>query len=34
MPFRTKPELALELLDQLLAWDLQRQPVLADAGYV
>jgi SRSO17 transposase len=33
MPFRTKPELALELLDQLLAWGLRRQPVLADAGY-
>jgi SRSO17 transposase len=33
MRFRTKPELALELLDQLLAWGLQRQPVLADAGY-
>jgi SRSO17 transposase len=31
--FRTKPELALELLDQLLAWGLRRQPVLADAGY-
>jgi len=31
--FRTKPELALELLDQLLAWGLHRQPVLADAGY-
>jgi SRSO17 transposase len=33
MPFRTKPELALELIDQLLAWGLHRQPVLADAGY-
>ena len=33
MPFRTKPELALELIDQLLAWGLRRQPVLADAGY-
>jgi SRSO17 transposase len=32
-PFRTKPELALELLDHLLAWGLSRQPVLADAGY-
>ncbi len=31
--FRTKPELALELIDQLLAWGLRRQPVLADAGY-
>src|ERR1700751_5059572 len=31
--FRTKPELALELLDQLLKWGLRRQPVLADAGY-
>jgi len=32
-PFRTKIELALELIDHLLAWDLSRQPVLADAGY-
>jgi SRSO17 transposase len=32
-PFRTKIELALELLDHLLAWGLSRQPVLADAGY-
>jgi SRSO17 transposase len=32
-PFRTKSELALELIDHLLAWDLSRQPVLADAGY-
>jgi len=31
--FRTKPELALELIDELLAWGLRRQPVLADAGY-
>jgi SRSO17 transposase len=31
--FRTKPELALELFDHLLAWGLRRQPVLADAGY-
>jgi SRSO17 transposase len=31
--FRTKPELALKLLDQLLEWGLRRQPVLADAGY-
>ena len=31
--FRTKPELALELIDQLLAWGLRPQPVLADAGY-
>jgi len=32
-PFRTKGELALELIDQLLADGLGRQPVLADAGY-
>jgi SRSO17 transposase len=32
-PFRTKTELALELIDHLLAWGLNRQPVLADAGY-
>jgi SRSO17 transposase len=32
-PFRTKIELALELVDHLLAWGLSRQPVLADAGY-
>jgi SRSO17 transposase len=31
--FRTKPELALDLIDQLLAWGLRRQLVLADAGY-
>jgi SRSO17 transposase len=31
--FRTKPELALELIDRLLAWGLERQPVLADAAY-
>ena len=31
--FRTKIELALELIDHLLAWKLSRQPVLADAGY-
>jgi SRSO17 transposase len=31
--FRTKPELALDLIDQLLAWRLRRQPVLADAAY-
>jgi hypothetical protein len=31
--FRTKPELAMELIDQLLAWGLRPQPVLADAGY-
>jgi SRSO17 transposase len=31
--FRTKIELALELIDQLLEWGLRRQPVLADAGY-
>jgi SRSO17 transposase len=32
-PFRTKPELALELIEQLRAWGLRRPPVLADAGY-
>jgi SRSO17 transposase len=32
-PFRTKGELALELIDRLLGWGLQRQPILADAGY-
>jgi SRSO17 transposase len=31
--FRTKPELALELIDQLLEWGLRRQPVLTDAAY-
>ena len=32
-PFRTKSELALELIDHLLDWGLSRQVVLADAGY-
>jgi SRSO17 transposase len=32
-PFRTKVELALELIDRLLEWGLKRQAVLADAGY-
>lgn len=32
-PFRTKVELALHLIDHLLEWGLDRQPVLADAGY-
>jgi SRSO17 transposase len=32
-PFRRKGELALELLDRLLGWGLQPQPLLADAGY-
>jgi SRSO17 transposase len=32
-PFRTKGELALELIDHLLGWGLKQQPVLADAGY-
>jgi len=32
-PFRAKGELALELIDHLLGWDLKAQPVLADAGY-
>jgi SRSO17 transposase len=32
-PFRTKGELALELIDHLLEWGLGRQPVLADVAY-
>jgi len=32
-PFRSKNELALELIDHLLDWGLNRQVVLADAGY-
>lgn len=32
-PFRTKSELALELIDQLLGWGLEAQPVLADVAY-
>jgi len=32
-PFRTKGELALEMIDHLLGWGLRRQPILADAGY-
>jgi SRSO17 transposase len=32
-PFRSKPELALGLIDHLLQWRLSPQPVLADAGY-
>lgn len=32
-PFRTKGELAVELIDHLLGWGLGRQPILADAGY-
>jgi SRSO17 transposase len=32
-PFRTKPALALELIDQLLGWGLEAQPVLADVAY-
>jgi len=31
--FRTKQELALELIDHLLEWGLGRQPVLADVAY-
>jgi SRSO17 transposase len=31
--FQTKPELALTQIDQLLADDLPRAPVVADAGY-
>ena len=32
-PFRSKGELALELLDRLLGWGLPPPPILADAGY-
>lgn len=32
-PFRTKGELALELIDRLRGWGLRPQPLLADAGY-
>src|SRR3990172_2299820 len=32
-PFRTKSELVLELIDQLLGWGLEAQPVLADVAY-
>ncbi len=32
-PFRTKPELALTLIDQLLAWGIPKLPVLADVAY-
>lgn len=32
-PFRTKPALALELIDRLLQWGLSPQPVLADVAY-
>ncbi len=32
-PFRTKPALALELIDQLLGWELEAPPVLADVAY-
>lgn len=31
--FRTKPELALDLIERLVRWGLSPQPVLADAGY-
>jgi SRSO17 transposase len=31
--FRTKWELALQLLDEALSWELPRQPVVADTGY-
>jgi len=31
--YRTKTELALELIDQALAWDLPRLPVVADSFY-
>ncbi len=32
-PYRTKTELALELIDQALAWELPRLPVVADSFY-
>lgn len=32
-PFRSKGELALELIDRLRGWGLRSQPILADAGY-
>jgi SRSO17 transposase len=31
--YRTKTELALELIDQMLAWDVPRLPVVADSFY-
>jgi SRSO17 transposase len=31
--FKTKWQIALELLDQALSWGLEKMPVLADAGY-
>jgi SRSO17 transposase len=33
MPFRTKTELALEVIDQALAWGLPPLPVVADSSY-
>ena len=31
--FKTKPELALELIDEVIAWGLQKRLVLTDSGY-
>jgi len=31
--FKTKPELALDLIDEVKGWGLQVRPVLADSGY-
>jgi SRSO17 transposase len=31
--FKTKPELALELIDEVLGWGLQKRVVLSDSGY-
>jgi SRSO17 transposase len=33
MPFQTKPEIALDIVDHALAWDVPFQVVIADAGY-
>jgi SRSO17 transposase len=33
MPFQTKPEIALDIVDHALAWDVLFHVVIADAGY-